>query len=395
MLTIMPLLLTSLSQPFSPVSVKLHQQLLWNPSLPLSFQSGNLPLVESGSRLATLTSCPLLGFAGSVVESGNRSDRVDVHAELAELAAQDSCCFYKMVDACLRRHDDRKHVLQDAIKFIHPSAATKYVLSRQQAAGESNQSNNSSSSSQAQARGRDSSSSTGAGAGGGGGMLNNWKRTHAFLSAVLSYRKVMQLLWSSASSSGLQQLDCGRLDILLWFSEEGVLDALGESEAAKEKGGKKSSSTDAAGAGGGKAKAASTSSTADSNEAAADPEEAAACRMLALCVLSRVTVTYCQQLAREGSKGNKSSSSSSPANGGSGGASVTIKLAALAEQLKRIDTGAGKRLRLACSLGVACYCLAKQVQHYGSSNSGRSSKGSSSTSKPASKRWQRCSVWSC
>ena len=318
------------------------------------------------------------------MESGVSGDRVDVHAELAELAAQDPCCFYKMVDACLRRHDNREKVLQDGGKFIHPSAATKYVLSRQQAAGEGHCNNSSSSKAQTQARGSISTTSSSTGAGAGGGLLNNWKQTHAFLSAVLSYRKVVQLLWESASALDLQRLDSGLRDALLWFSEEGVLDALGESGAAQQRGAKESSSSDAAGAGGGKAMGASTSSSADSDEAAADPEEAAACRMLALCVLSRVTVTYCQQLAGVGGSGNKSSSSSYPSNGGSGGASVASKLAPLAGQLKWVDFGAGNRLRLGCSLGVACYCLAKQVQQYGSSNSRGGSKGGSSSSNSGS-----------
>ena len=318
------------------------------------------------------------------MESGVSGDRVDVHAELAELAAQDPCCFYKMVDACFRRHDNREKVLQDGGKFIHPSAATKYVLSRQQAAGEGHCNNSSSSKAQTQARGSISTTSSSTGAGAGGGVLNNWKQTHAFLSAVLSYRKVVQLLWESASALDLQRLYSGLRDALLWFSEEGVLDALGESGAAQQRGAKESSSSDAAGAGGGKAKGASTSSSADSDEAAADPEEAAACRMLALCVLSRVTVTYCQQLAGLGSKGSNGSSSSCLGNGGSGGASVSSKLAALAEQLKRVDFGAGNMLRLGCSLGVACYCLVKQVQQYGSSNSRGSSKGGSSSSNSGS-----------
>ena len=39
-----------------------------------------------------------------------------------------------------------------------------------------------------------------------------------------------------------------------------------------------------------------------------------------------------------------------------------------------------KMLQLGCSLGVTCYCLAKQVQQYGSSNSGSSGKGGKSSS---------------
>ena len=300
------------------------------------------------------------------MESRDTWERVEVQTALAELVAQEPCCFYKMVDACLRRHAlhvNRQKVLQGAGHFIHPSAAT--MLNRQQAAGGS--------------KGHNSSASTEA----GGGLLDNWKQTQAFLSALLSYRKVIQLLWDSVSASDLQRLDSGLYNTLLWFSEEGVLDVLRESGAAEEKGAKKSSSTGAAGAGSVKAKVISSSSADSAEATAADPKEGAACRILALCVLSRVTVTYCQQLAEGGSKGSRGSSSSSSTNGGSAGASSGSNVAALAKQLKQInftETEIFNRLQLGCSLGMACYCLVKQVQQYGRSSSRSSGKGGSSTS---------------
>ena len=260
---------------------------------------------------------------------------------LEELVAQDSRCFYMMMDASLRCHASQ---FQAAARFIHPSAAT--LLDRQGAAGGNNSNNSSSSgsSSKAQAQGQDSSSATtgSPGAGTGGRLLDNWKQTQAFLSALLSYRKVMQLLWDSSPVLHLQQWDRGLKDTLQWFIEERVLHALWEPGAAEEKRGKRSSSTDAAVAGGGKAKVlASTSSINSSAESAeseaAQLEEAAACRMLALCALSRVLITFCQQLAGAGGMGSRGSSSSSPVATGSGGASVRSERAALSEQLNQAD----------------------------------------------------------
>ena len=325
---------------------------------------------------ATRNSRLLFGLAGSVekVDGACDEDEIDMQAVLAGLVTQDTRCFYTMMDACLRCPAS---IFQGGARFMHPSAAT--VLNRQQAARESN----TSSSSKAPAEGHDSSSTTTSGSPGtwaAGGLLDSWKQTQAYLSALLSYRKVMQLLWDSTPAFDLRQWYRGLKDALQWFVEEGVLDALGEPGAAH---GKKSSSTDAAGARGGKAKAvvsSRSSSSADSAEATtADPEEAAACRLLALCVLSRVLITFCQHLAgADGSKG----SSSRPASGAGGGASVSTNVAVLAEQLQRIEFTQGRMatlLQLGCSLGVACYCLGKQVQQFGSSSSGNSSKGGSSS----------------
>ena len=293
---------------------------------------------------------------------------MDLHAALEELVVRDPRCFYMTMDACLRCNASTFH---GAARFIHPSTAA--VLNRKRAAGE----NNISSSSRVQAQGRDSSSSSttsgSPGTGAGGGLLDDWKQTQAYLSALLSYRKVMHLLGDSAPALDVCQWNRGLRDAVNWFIEEGMLDALGEPGAAKAKGGKKSSS----------------SSAGSAEATAADPEEAAACRMLALCVLSRVLITFCQQLAGVGNKGSRGSSSSScPATGPSGGAGVSSILAAVAEQLKRIDSSEenmSKRLQLGCSLGVACYCLMKQVQQYGSSSSRSNGKAESSTSKRSSK----------
>ena len=315
------------------------------------------------------------------MEVGDGYDTVEVHTALAELVAQDPRCFYRMVDACLRRHaseGNTEKLFQDMAHFIHPSAAA--VLRKQQAPDASE---GSSSSSKARIQGQSNtttaSSSTGGGpgAGTGGWLLTNWKQTQAFLSALLSYRKVLVLLRDSMPPSELWQMEKGVRDILLWLNEEGVLDAVEELGIGGEEAGKKSISS--GGAGGGKAKAASSNSAAYLGEGGADPEEAAACRMVALCVLSRVLITFCQQLAGVGSKGSRGSSKS-PA---SGGGDTSSKVADLSEQLKQIDFTEGKmgkKLRVACSLGVACYCLVKQVQQYGSSNSRSSGKGGSSSS---------------
>ena len=314
-------------------------------------------------------------IAGSIAQIDGACEAVDMQAALEELITQDPRCFYTMMDACLRCHAS---TFQDAVRFIHPSAAT--VLNRQRAARENNNNSDSfSSSSRVQAQGQESSSSTSGSPGtwAGGGLLDNWKQTQVYLSALLSYRKVMQLLWTSAPDFNLRQWNMGLQDTLQWFVEEGVLDVLGDPGAAH---GKKSGSPDAAGAGGGKAKAviSSSSSSTESAEAAVDPEEAAACRLLALCVLSRVLITFCQQLAGVGS-------SNSPASAGGDGAGVCTRVAVFAKQLKRIDFSKGnmamaERLQLGCSLGLACYCLMKQVQQYGSSSSGSNSNGGSSSS---------------
>ena len=310
---------------------------------------------------------------------GEGGEIVEMQAALGELVMQDPRCYYTMSEVCVRRYASHgcASELQDTAFYtiVHPSAAM--VLNKQQAAGASDAKT---SSSKVQAQGQDTSSSTGARA--EGGLLNNWKQAQAFLSALLSYRKGMMLLRESAPGFDLQLLDRGLQDALQWFSEEGVLDALKIPGAAEQMSGNKGSRTDAARAGDGEAKGASASSSGDSAEAtAADPEEAAACRMLALCVLSRVLITFCQQLTGVGSKG---SSSSSPASGE--GASVSNKAAVLAEQLKQIDFTEEKtltRLRLGCSLGLACYCLGKQVQQYGSCISRSDSKGGSSSSSGA------------
>ena len=316
------------------------------------------------------------------MEAGGSCDGVEVHAVMEELVAQDPRCFYTMNEACLRRYASHgcASELHDmaVLTFIHPAAAM--VLNQQQA-GDASDAKTNSSSSKMQAQGPGTTSSSTA-AEAEGGLLNNWKQTQAFLSALLSYRKGILLLWDSEPGSDLQLLDRGMQAALRWFSEEGVLDALKIPGAAEQMSGNKGSSIGAAGAGGGKAKAASTSSSPESAGATADPEEAPACRMLALCVLSRVLITFCQQLAGVGSKGNRGSSSS-PATGINGGAGVSKEVAALAEQLKRIDFTEGDmlmRLQLGCSLGMACYCLLKQVQQYGICGSSSKSGSSSSSS---------------
>ena len=138
-------------------------------------------------------------------------------------------------------------------------------------------------------------------------VLADWRQTHAFLSALLSYRKAIMLLLRGPRPLSMFHALWKDVSILvLWFKQEGVLEQFLASPGAASSSGisSKCRGSDATAAGiaaaVGKASVGTVPSGYGSekgpNQPTADPDEVAACRMLTLGVLARVLLTYCQLL---------------------------------------------------------------------------------------------------
>ena len=138
-------------------------------------------------------------------------------------------------------------------------------------------------------------------------VLADWRQTHAFLSALLSYRKAIMLLLRGPRPLSMFHDLWKDLSIpVVWFKQEGVLEQFLASPAAASSSGisSKYRGSDATAASiaatVGKASVGTVPSGYGSekgpNQPTADPDEVAACRMLTLGVLARVLLTYCQLL---------------------------------------------------------------------------------------------------
>ena len=406
--------------------------------------------------------------------------RVELRTALSELVAQDPCCYYKMVDASIRRHGSEKDMealLVDALKFVHPSSAAAGRSKGQVlVAGSSSSKNADKTSSSGDSVGEacshdvqegpegiitttgssssrvvaeiegphsttgsssrigvgmkdplttntvdiSSSSSKGGGQKGGmliststnssdsssrtattttssssskGGILCNCKQTQAFLSALLSYQKVILLLQESAPASWLMQYDVGVRGLMEVLCAEGIAFTSRQQEnpvftSVQQEVGSSSSSR------------SSADMVAATAAAGVNPEEEAACNMLTLCVLSRFLVTYCERLLVISKSGNTpssgsissiSSSSSStttattgsnscrvePTSNGSrssttssrkatgssisGSSTAVAQLAAMLQQLDVHDKAVARGLVSGQLIGAACYALLKRT----------------------------------
>ena len=115
--------------------------------------------------------------------------------------------------------------------------------------------------------------------------------------------------------------------------------------------------------------------------AAADPEEAAACHMSALCVLSRLIVTHCEQLGASNSRGATGATSSKACSSSRTNSKGTNWINQLGE-INLLDEDQSRKLELAYGLGLGWYNLAKQLGRFGhlhTSNRPSSSSSSSTT----------------
>ena len=327
---------------------------------------------------------------GSVVADADGHEQVEINTALAKLAALDPTCYYQMVDAIIRRHASQQawaHVLQDTGLFIHPYAPISFgegvvVVGGSSSSGGSGKSSSSGSSGKVDSKGSssgggDPSSSSSGGSGSsssysrtGAGVLSNWKQTQAFLSALLSYRKVLIMLRGVMPPAALMQMELKVASMLDWLDTDDLLNKIAEgicggtvSSSSSHGGG--GTAAAAAGGGGGplgasEAEASSRSSSSSHVDAAAgpgpaaDPEEADACRILAVCVLSRLMLTCCEQLALTRTITTESSSSSTNMRTPS-----AMKLGSLG----RLDL---ESVRNAWVLGLACYSLLKQLCDRGS-----------------------------
>ena len=310
-------------------------------------------------------------------------DLIDMEAVLYELLAQDPCCYYRMVDACLRRHGsegDLSGLVGDAILFMHPSGASRgsrKEFSEPAAAAAAlpcSDCTHGNERDQVEAETNASSSTSSRGGADGPRVLGNWKQTQAFLSALLSYNKVLRAYRASMPVAFVQ----GLREVLTWFRKEGVLDVLENASLGLQGQGSSSSSREGSGGGGcgypgsssvldGGAAPSSGDPAGHSRRGTTDaptclPEELAACCMLALAVVARVAVTNSEML---GEPDLCESSDNCSSNGG--------------RPSDRIDLGGGSGNMKAGLLGVVCYCMLKQLQRDGSINGSSSSGGESNS----------------
>ena len=349
---------------------------------------------------------------------------IHIRAVLSELVAQDLRCYYRMVDAVMRRHASEQNLralLADAIFFTHPSDAAQGSRKESPeqppppaaaaAAAELPCSDRTHDNEGNQLEAEVHASATISSRCGSDGLkvLGNWKQTQAFLSALLSYNKVMLMYRGSLPIFMLGMIGHGLSYVLACFGKEGVLDVLENASLGRQ--GPESSSGGAGSSGGGGGSGQfNSSSVSDGGAAARDaastqhaaghssrgttgaatclPEELAACCMLALAVVARVAVTFrnmleepdpsrllekqdLSELGDDGSSSGEDPDGSSGSNGNSVASSADdeTELCAAWQHTGMMTAGL---------LGVVCYSLLKQLQQDGNTKGSSHAWGGSS-----------------
>ena len=337
-----------------------------------------------GAKILKYTWYVLVCAAGSEAKDGNEEDLTYMGRVFFELLVQDPCCYYRMVNARLRRHA-REQVLHelvaDTVLFMHPSGAAQgsrkecpepAAAAAAAAAIPCDDCTHYDKRDQVEADVRASSSTSSRDGADGPKVLGSWKQTRAFSSVLLSYSKVLLAYRGFKYITLFGVLGHGLSMFIGWFGKEGVLNVL-ESADLNQQGPESTSS------GGGSSHLSSSSfldcgaaarsgdapehnSSSDASNSPCHPEELAACCMLALAVVARVAVTYSQMLedpCRFGPGGNSFSSN---------GEDASVRI-----QFDLTDSG---RMTVGL-LGVVCYCVLKRLQLDGDSKSSSSTGGGS------------------
>ena len=346
-----------------------------------------------GARKFNYMPYGLVCAAGS--GAGDKEDKaINMRAVLGELVAQDPRCYYRMVDAVIRRHASEQNLralLADAVLFMHPSDAAggsrKECSEPPAAAAALPCSDCTHDNEQNQLEAERHASATISSRSGADGLklLGNWKQTQAFLSALLSYNKVLLTYRGSLPIFMFGIIGQGLSNVLACFGKEGVLDVLENAYLGRQ--GPESSSGGAASGGGGSGQfgsssgpggraaarevpsskhAAGHSSSGTTGTPTCLPEELAACCMLALAVVARVAVTLRDMLEEpDPSRLRDDGSSNGEDPNGSSGSDGNSVASSAEDKTEMYAAWQNPGMMTAGLLGVVCYSLLKQLQQDG------------------------------